>query len=258
MISFILTSRVKDNKDSNIKLLLDSASVCCKPEHIEFLIKYDSDDDQIPKEDFFKQYPFQIKTFSWSRGEGRHSIHNDHLYLFTQHDMRSRFIMICSDDFQFIRPGFDEDILAIQDEFCFIGSQHLAIESCSGRLFQPDILRYWVNNSWSNCLPCATVKTIEVLGNLGYQCNFDNVQTLIVLLMYQEYKINIWKHIHQYYERNPSNGQSGFTKTYNSLEIDGSRWQNIHPYYYDLILQQVKNIYLNIKENEYQTKKNTK
>ena len=51
MISVLFCSRVKDNPDSNIARLLDSAAAFISPaesRQIEFLIKYDDDDDATP------------------------------------------------------------------------------------------------------------------------------------------------------------------------------------------------------------------
>jgi hypothetical protein len=246
MISFILTSRVKGNKDSNIGKLLDSVVGCVvDPSKVEFLIKYDTDDDGMPPKAFFERYPFKCRTFQWSRGEGRHSIHNDHMYLFAQHDPRARFVMIVSDDFTFNRKGFDQEILSIQDEYCFVGQQNLDLQKCSGKMFDPQVQPYWVNNGWAMCLPCFTVRTAEVLQNFGWQCNADNWQTAILIMMYEKYGINMWRQIPRYYDRNPSDGRSGFGLAYNNMEIDGEKFcQN--PYYFKLVEQQVVNLRLNM------------
>src|SRR5437879_10109354 len=109
MISVIFCSRVKDNPESHVKRLLDSALAHISPEErdkIEFLIKYDDDDDQRPPDSFFANYPFSIRTFVWSRGEGRHYLHHAQEYLFAQRDPRSRFLLMTADDFEFTRPNF--------------------------------------------------------------------------------------------------------------------------------------------------------
>ena len=73
MISVIFCSRVKDNLDSNVKRMLDSALVHVRPDErdrIEFLIKYDDDDEQRPADSFLAQYPFRIRTFDFTRPNG--------------------------------------------------------------------------------------------------------------------------------------------------------------------------------------------
>src|SRR5438876_10670395 len=146
MISVIFCSRVKDNPDSNVRQLLDSAVDHLRADErdqIEFLIKYDEDDDGRPPERFFAGYPFQIRTFVWSRGEGRHYLHHAQEYLFTQRDPRSRFCLMTADDFYFTRTGFVSEILAIQDEFCIIGHCRPPIESFAGIYEQEAAIRRW-------------------------------------------------------------------------------------------------------------------
>lgn len=251
MISFILSSRVKNNQDTAIGSLLDSVSAnVSKPSNVEFLIKYDDDDDQRPSDDFFKKYPFDVRTFTWSRGEGRHALHWDHTYLFTQHHPLAKFVIIASDDFIFTRKNFDLDILSIKDEFAFVGQTPLDWKMCSGNLFEPNTMRYWVNNGWANCLPCMTVRTVEVLSGFGYHASEDNWQTLLIMLLYQEYGIShVYKVIPPYYERNRSNGQSSFSPTFNEFEITGAK-VHLPAYYYELVRQQAHNLYLNIQEKE--------
>src|SRR5438874_439861 len=147
VISIIFCSRVKDNPDSNVGRLLDSLVANTTPEEqrqVEVLIKYDSDDDCRPQEGFFSQYPFAIKTFCWSRGEGRHSLHNAQEYLFTQRDPRSRFLLMTADDFFFSRSGFVSEILAHQEEFLILGLKRPQIEAYAGRYEQEHVIRDWV------------------------------------------------------------------------------------------------------------------
>ena len=97
-ISVLFCSRVKDNPDSNVRRLLDSAVEYIRPDErdkVEFLIKYDDDDDARPPDSFFARYPFTIRTFTWGRGEGRHSLHNVQDYLFAPRDPRSRSTSRC-------------------------------------------------------------------------------------------------------------------------------------------------------------------
>src|SRR6266851_674025 len=135
MISVIFCCRAKDNPDSNLKRLLDSAVDHVRPEErdqIEFLIKFDDDDDQRPPDSFFADYPFQIRTFVWSRGEGRHYLHHAQEYLFTERDPRSRFLLMTADDFYFTRTGFVSEILSLPDEFCIMGHNRPPIEAFAG------------------------------------------------------------------------------------------------------------------------------
>jgi len=250
MLSFILTSRVVNNPDSHIFDLIDSAIECASDpkEQIEFIIKYDEDDTcKLTKKQFDDRYEDEvlIKYHKWSRGEGRHAIHNDHFYLFSQRDPRSRFIMICADDFVFTREGFIDEILSIEDEFAFVGYNTPRLDIYGNK----DWLKWidhWKHNE-GMCLPCFSTRTAEVLQNFGWQCNADNWQTLINILLKSEYDVNIWHTIEPYYARKYNmTGASGYGPTFNNMEIDGSRNCG-NPYYFDLVKQQVKNLYLNMK-----------
>lgn len=246
MITCLFSSRVKNNPDSNIECLLDSAVDCIEnpKDKIEFIIKYDSDDDEAPSQDFFSKYPFSIKKLVLARGEGRHSIHLDHLYCFAQRNQLSKFILIASDDFTFYRPGFADDILAIQEKYCVVGANRPQVEIYKNRWRNPEVMEFWKHNE-GVCLPCFSVPLIEAVQNFGWQCNTDNWQTLLTILMYERYNLDIWKTIPSFYMRNPSDGTSGYSPTYNNMEIDGSRnCQN--EYYFRLVEQQAKNIYLNM------------
>ena len=48
-----------------------------------------------------------------------------------------------------------------------------------------------------------------------------------------------------FFSRNPTDGTSGFGKSYNNMEMDGNKNPS-NTYYYDLVQQQAKNLYLNI------------
>src|SRR5262245_4428531 len=164
MLSVIFCSRVKDNPDSALPRLLDSALEHVAPHErgrIEFLIKYDDDDDARPPDSFFDRYPFPVRTFRWSRGEGRHALHHAQEYLFTQRDPRSRFCLMTADDFYFTRPGFVSEILDIKDEFCILGYTRPPIESYAGVYEQEEVIRQWVASFglWS---PVVSARLPEV------------------------------------------------------------------------------------------------
>jgi hypothetical protein len=187
----------------------------------------------------------KVRDFSWSRGEGRNGVHLDHFYLFSEHDPRSRFVMIGSDDFQITRPGFDLDILSISDNYCFVGYARPQMEFYRDKWMVPIFINGWKHNE-GVCMPCMTVKTAEALGNMGYQPNADNWQSLILILMHAMYGVDLWKTITPFYSRNPTAGTSGYIPCFNRMVMDGSRNPE-NEYYYHLVKQQVTNLYLNYK-----------
>lgn len=247
MLTVMLTSRVKGNKDGNIKRFLDSLETCgANKENCEVIIKYDSDDDERPPDSLFKSYPFDIKIFVWNRGEGRHSIHTDHFYLFTEHNVNSRFVLLGSDDFTFTRHGFIDDILSITEKFAFVGYNRPRVEQYSKYWDQEWCMNIWKHNEGVS-LPCMSVRTIEVLQNYGWQSNGDNWVSLICILLYSLYNEDLYHVIAPFYIRNPTSGDSGYSKCFNRMEIDGNKNPE-NKYYFDLVKQQAKNLFLNLHE----------
>jgi len=246
MISVIFCSRVKDNPDSNVKRLLDSAAAFVSPEErsqIEFLIKYDTDDDARPPDNFFDAYPFRIHRFVWSQGEGRHSLHHAQEYMFAQRDPRSRFCMMTSDDFKFTRPNFVSEILAVEDEFCIIGPIRPPIESFAGIYENEEAVRRWVV-AFGPLAPVVTARLIEVCQNFGWQSNVDSWLMGLSVVLYDLYKITIWRTLEPYYERGGGHGL-GDTPTYNNMELTCMTGPH-NKYWFELVRRQARNLYLNM------------
>jgi hypothetical protein len=251
MISVLFCSRIKDNPDSQLTRLLDSTVANTTPEEreqIEFLIKFDSDDDERPTNEAFANYPFSVRTFAWSRGEGRHGLHHAQEYLFAQRDPRSRFCLMTADDFYFTRPGFVSDILAVKDEFCIMGYRRPPIESYYGAYEKEEVIRQWVVSfgCWS---PVVSSRLIEVCQNFGWQANVDSWLMGLSVVLYDLYGIIIWKQHEEFYARGGSHvrpASMGSAPTYNNMEITN----NVGPvnrYWFELVRRQARNVYLNME-----------
>jgi len=246
MISVIFCSRVKGNDDSSLKRLLDSTVEFTTPterREIEFLIKFDDDDDARPSDSFFAQYPFPIRTFVWSRGEGRHSLHHAQEYLFTQRDPRSRFLLMTADDFYFTRPNFVSEILATPDEFCILGYIRPPIESFKGIYEQDAAIRRWAV-SFGSLSPVVSTRLIEVCQNFGWQANVDGWLMGLSVVLYDLYGIVLWKTHEPFYQRGGGYGL-GDTPTYNNMELTGQKGP-FNKYWFELLRRQARNLYLNI------------
>lgn len=247
MISVIFCSRVKDNPDSNVGRLLDSAADHLRAEEreqIEFLIKYDDDDDGRPPDRFFDRYPFSIRTFSWARGEGRHYLHHAQEYLFAQRDPRSRFCLMTADDFQFTRPDFVPEILSVPDEFCILGPVRPPIESFAGIYENEEAIRRWVV-AFGPLSPVISVRLVEVCQNFGWQSNVDSWLMGLSVVLYDLYKIILWRSIEPYYQRGGGYGL-GDTPTYNNMELTGMKGPE-NKYWFELLRRQARNLYLNME-----------
>jgi hypothetical protein len=246
MLSVLFCSRVKDNPASNLPGLLDSAVQHIRPDErdkIEFLIKYDDDDDQRPPESFFASYPFQIRTFVWSRGEGRHSLHHAQEYLFAQRDPRSRWLLMTADDFHFTRTGFVSEILSIPDEFCIIGHNRPPFETYAGIYEREDIIRQW-NVAFGELSPVVSARLIEVCQNFGWQSNVDSWLMALSVVLYDLYRIVIWRSMPHFYERGGGYGL-GDTPSYNNMELTSQKVP-ANRYWFELVRRQARNVFLNM------------
>ncbi|MBI3408024.1 MAG: hypothetical protein HY040_06665 [Planctomycetes bacterium] len=247
MISVIFCSRAKDNPDSKLRRLLDSAVACTTPrerEQLEFLIKFDDDDDCRPPAGFEAAYPFRIKTFVWSRGEGRHALHHAQEYMFAQHDPRSRFCLMTADDFHFTRRGWVADILKIQDEFCIIGVNRPNIEVYAGIYEEEAVTRKWVV-AFGNLSPVVSVPLIEVCQNFGWQSNVDSWLMGLSVVLYDMYGVVIWRDMPAFYRRSGGYGL-GDTPTYNNMELTSMKGP-ANKYWFHLLRRQARNLYLNMR-----------
>jgi hypothetical protein len=246
MISIIFCSRAKDNPDSNLKRFLDSAVAHTTEEErkqIEFLIKFDDDDETRPPESFFAAYPFQIKTFCFSRGEGRHYLHHAQEYLFAQRDPRSRYCFMTADDFYFIRGNWVTEIHAFKDEFFIIGQFIPPIHTFAGIYEEEEAIRRWVV-SFGPLSPVLSARLMEVCQNFGWQSNVDSWAMGLSVVLYDLYQVVIWREMPKFYERGGGVGL-GDTPTYNNMELTGQKGPE-NKYWFELIRRQARNLYLNM------------
>jgi hypothetical protein len=247
MLSVIFCSRVKENPDSDIKRLLDSAVEYVTPKErdkIEFLVKYDDDDDHRPPDSFFERYPFPIRRFVFSRGEGRHYLHHAQEYLFAQRDPRTRFCLMTADDFFFTRPGFVSDILSVREEFCIIGHCRPNIEDYAGIYENEEAIRRWVV-AFGLLSPVVSTRLIEVCQNFGWQSNVDSWLMGLSVVLYDLYRVIIWRAIEPYYTRGGGYGL-GDTPTYNNMELTCQKGP-FNKYWFELVRRQARNLYLNME-----------
>lgn len=247
MLSVLFCSRAKDNPDSALRRLLDTACQYIAPherEHIEFLIKFDDDDDIRMSDEELAAYPFTVRSFTWSRGEGRHGLHNAQEYLFTQRDPQSRFCLMIADDFFFTRPNFVSEILAIKDEFCILGCNRPPIEQFVGIYENDDAVRRW-NSSFGALAPVVSSRLIEVCQNFGWQSNVDSWLMGLSVVLYDLYRIVIWQHFADFYERGGGYGL-GDTPTFNNMEVTARKTPQ-NKYWFELLRRQARNIYLNME-----------
>jgi hypothetical protein len=247
VLSVIFCSRANGNPDYGLPRLLDSAAAHVAPRErglIEFLIKFDDDDPHRPTDAALRKYPFAIRPFVWSRGEGRHYLHHAQEYMFAQRDPRSRFCLMTADDFYFTRDDFVSEILDVRDEFCIMGHCRPLIESYAGIYEQEEAIRSWVVafGGWS---PVVSARLIEVCQNFGWQANVDSWLMGLSVVLFDLYGIILWKKFPAFYERGGGYGM-GDTPTYNNMELTCQKGP-YNKYWFELVRRQARNLYLNMQ-----------
>ncbi len=247
MLSVLFCSRRKDNPDSDLPRLLDSTVETLSPAEyaqIEFLIKLDDDDSEQLPASFYEKYPFPIRRFTFSRAEGRHSLHHAQEYLFAQRDRRSRWCLMTADDFYFTRKGWLSEILAVPDEYCIMGYVRPHIEAYCGIYEQEEAIRKWVVafGLWS---PVVSSRVIEICQNFGWQANVDSWLMGLSVVLYDLYGVVIWRHHEPFYTRGGGYGL-GDTPTYNNMELTCQKGP-FNKYWFELVRRQARNLYLNMQ-----------
>lgn len=264
MISILLSSRIKNNPDSNLLGMINSIISTCTPEELtklELIIKYDDDDEYI--NNHLITAPFDIKEVTYNRCTGRSHLHHFNEYLFTLKNHKSKFILQVADDFIFTRPGWVSQILSFTKEYLFIGSGQCDKEPGPWHTkSRPPIetINYFDMESWrcifGNIAPCFSVRLIEVCQNFGWTSSIDAWAYLLTMMCYQNHKINIFEYIDAFYKRTEGLGvesnqshdeifKKGFDYSYNRMQQTGSKnCENM--YWFDLVYQQATNVYLNI------------
>lgn len=255
MLSIIFASRVKDNIDSQLKRLFTSVITCVAPEDydkIEFVIKYDWDDENRPTPEFFAKYPFTVKTFVYARGEGRQYNHHHCEYLFANTNPEFKWVMNMSDDFVFTRHNFLKDLMAIPDDYMVVGYTRPSFEqNADNQIYRQNFpVNFDNENGIGELCPIFSRKLVEVCQNMGWQPNLDAWVVILEVTLYQMFGILLWKSIPKFYQRTGTWGSGDSptfpgTELYNNMTITGKRLPQ-NPYLFTLMERQAKNIYLNM------------
>lgn len=259
LITFIMCSRKKDNPDSKLKDFLDSLIKYIpdgEKSKIEVLIKFDSDDtdsyrtilnrnygsvNRYDQPNFLATVPTYIRPFVYARGEGRRSLQNDYMFLFTQRNPHSKFISFVTDDCVFIRPNLFQFLNDLKNkDWVFMGDKEP----------QAHIYRDWRKNQvWRtdvSMFPIVSTKIIECCGSMGFQTNIDNWLTLLHSILVQKYGLDFWVGTREKYINRigGKSKESQYGARYNPMEID-NKFKCENDYYFDLVEQQAKNIFFN-------------
>ena len=238
MITFLMAFRAYSSKNiEGMKKMLSSIETCIP--NFELLIKLDTDDikgiEFINREN--KNY---IKSFIYNRWEGRWTINYFYDYLFLHRDLRSKYIVMITDDIIITRNFLHE-----LDGSYILGNFQSAMTREKldkvGDLFK----KQGLTSEYICSYPIVSTKLIEVIGNFGYQANPDSHLALLNIIMYQKYGIILAKHIKDFTKRDNIDRLDNYGIDFNKENkvSDSEMLQN--SYILKLIEQQAKNIYLN-------------
>lgn len=263
LISFLINFRTikLTNGNNDILSLFDSYMANIKPENrylAEFIIKFDIDDEfalhKFILEDTFrnKYKDLIIRPCAFRRWEGRSSIYLTYSYLFSQRNPTSKWIGFLTDDFTFTRDII-EDIKHLDKKYTILNTQQTEIALKGIDNWRTNLS--WAKSPITECYPIITPDIIEICGGMGWQSNIDNWLGLIGAILYKQYNYNIFNYITPFYSRNTEdklslNLSDNYPAKFNKEMFVDDTTSPKNDYYFNLVEQQAKNIYLNIKENK--------
>ena len=215
MISFLFSSRKKDNPDHDLLLLLKSFTHFTTPEErskCEFVIKFDEDDDEIEELKKFLEEGDSgliVKTFTWAQNGGRNSLHEVQSLLYGYIDPKVTWIQVIADDFVFTRPNFVTEILESENNYNYIGVEDEPVTR--------------------SIAPCFSRTLLDACcGYFGPQPNADGFSTALRQIMLKKYDIDIGIDIPVYYQRKHGRQSEQWQENHNKIMKDFDVLNIIH------------------------------
>jgi len=224
MYTVMFSSKMPKDTEYRLPGLLNSFIQHTTPierEYSEFLIKFDTEDDEEAILSILRQFDLNIKYFFWPQYGGRNSLHEVQSYLYRFKNPNSNWIQVIADDFIFTRPGFVTEILNISDNYNIIGTSNMAtMELCRG------------------LAPCFSRKFLDACcGLFGPHSNSDDFSTYIDTEFFNRFNIKLGIDIDPYYWRVDLETSEDVHNKFNLMTKSNCE------IIYELI---IKNIYLNM------------
>jgi hypothetical protein len=258
LISFLMPCRTRGeyHQGKDIFSFFDSCvkHLSAHVDNMEFLIKFDEDDEMAQKEVLsgqLNQYPFIIRPIMSKRWEGRKCINLFYTYLFQNRNPASKFIGILSDDALVVRDFIPDVIARSNEKYCIIGDNggNKKLMNEVGQRWRQ--LNTWTSGKICTSFPISTANIIEITGNMGWSVNVDGWFGLIALIMYEKYQVDLWRNVELYMSLNwkqiPEERYTPINSTFNDDMYLSISQACKNEYYFTLTEQQAKNIYLNMK-----------
>ena len=283
LISFLICYRTEEQSDNrcNLFMMLQAFKDFLKPtdyDKVEVLVRIDDDDivahDRLVRDNYQQQLPFTFKVFEHNKWEGRYAFNYHHMYLFSQRNPNSKFIGFMGDDcihlpkckdmideiekkylnkdYVILRSSDYDDTYPPKKPTDLKMKQRLEEITKMGDYRDLKVTQRWCTSFLVESYPIVSVKLLEVIGNLGWQLNIDSTLSLLNIMLYQKYGLNMYFMLDsKLYNRMDGTRKDKINppaKIFNhEMTLHGSKASG-NPYLYTLMEQQAKNIYLNMKE----------
>lgn len=262
LITFLMCYRANHiiNRENDIVAFFDSfLRQITKQDHskFEFIIKLDSDDEYAIKELFEiglkQEFPtLNIRFIIYPRWSGRATLYLNYMTMFSKRNPSSKCTGFVTGDCLIARNFLPELEICLESKECnyFIFSSQLDMNQLEyvRRYRHVD---YWTKGGLTEPFPIIACRLLEVIGSMGWQSNIDNWLSLINVIFYHTYGKLIYKKVSlPYIELNliPQKMiKDDYLSNFNSDMYTSCSKFPESQYYFNLIEQQVKNIYLNMK-----------
>jgi len=237
-----------------------------------------------------------MKIFTYNRGEGRSDIDRTLAYLGTCVEPNSKLIFNIACDYIFTRNGWVTELLDEYDKSenkyiifhsCAVIDENIKytatgeirtdtprefskkrlfdyeeVTACT-KTFRESTMEYY-NSSYA---PICSTKLFHTISGQCFQPSIDLHFILLAASLVCVYETNIWNdNIEPFYTRGMSEEGSYFSNEqrdavhggngYNLNELSGKIQQVRNPLYFELVKQQAKNIFLNMKSDKSSEKSN--
>jgi hypothetical protein len=173
----------------------------------EFLIKFDLDDETAIKKlflegrinkmirEFNSPSPPIIRYFIYNRWEGKKTFNYHYQYLFSQRNPKSKFITFATDDSYYVDDLIEKLSPVINQEYKILirSEMYNNVLGTISTWKEPCELRKWASGDLTDPYPIVSSKIIEICGGMGWQQNIDNWFSLLGVILFKKYNIQIFQ-----------------------------------------------------------------
>lgn len=215
----------------------------------ELLVRIDDDDlyGKCTFKQLIHEYPtLNVRYFIHHRWEGRWSINYDYLYLFTHKNKDTKWIGFLTDDCVVTR----DVTLDLDEKYHIMGDLKSEVTEEKMSLIENYKDIKWLTPDYICAYPLMSSYLAKIMCNMGYQVNIDSTLALISAILYKKYKIIISKHIPEFILRNNVDRSDDWGNRFNRRLIITDTDMPNDELFFELMEQQVHNIYLNLMEKK--------